>query len=82
MQSASIVEAEPVDDFIHHGTPRREARTVQSCDLQRIPQAFGRRITQQSPRRLIDERMPYALRVSWKSPLQYWLPRSLWKITP
>lgn len=38
--------------------------------------------SQQSPRWLIDERMPYALSVSWKSPLQYWLPRSLCTITP
>ena len=44
MQSAGIVEAQPIDDFIHRSTPRREVPTVQSCDLQRTPQAFGWRI--------------------------------------
>ncbi len=26
--------------------------------------------------------MPQSLSIFWNSPLQYWLPRSLWKINP
>ncbi len=37
---------------------------------------------QQFPFRLMDERMPQSRMVRWNSWLQYWLPRSLWKITP
>jgi hypothetical protein len=44
MKSAGIVKAKPVDDFIHRSTPHRKVPTVQSCHLQRTPQAFGRRI--------------------------------------
>lgn len=34
------------------------------CYLQRTPQTFRGALTQQSPRRLIDQRMPQAFRVS------------------
>jgi hypothetical protein len=39
-------------------------------------------LSQQLPRRLIEAVMPYALSTSRKSLLAYWMPRSLWKITP
>lgn len=39
-------------------------------------------LSQQLPLRLIELRMPYSVSARWKSSLQYWLPRSLWKITP
>ena len=39
-------------------------------------------LSQQSPRRLIEAVMPYSLSTSRKSLLAYWLPRSLWNISP
>jgi len=45
MQPPLIVEADPVDHFVHR-------------QLQRAPQAFGGALSQQSPLRLVEERMP------------------------
>src|SRR5664280_1775311 len=39
-------------------------------------------LSQQFPLRLIDGVMPCSLSTSLKSSLAYWLPRSLWKISP
>ena len=39
-------------------------------------------LSQQLPLRLMDELIPQAFIVVWNSWLQYWLPRSLWKIKP
>jgi hypothetical protein len=39
-------------------------------------------LSQQLPRRLIEAVMPYSARTSRKSSLAYWLPLSLWKISP
>ena len=44
MQPPMIVEAHPVDRFVHRRAAGREAHAVHARHLQRAPQAFGGRV--------------------------------------
>ena len=44
MQSAMIVERQPIDHLVHRLPPGVELTALQAADFQRSPQAFGRRV--------------------------------------
>src|SRR5437867_1901979 len=79
-----VVEAQPVDDFVHGITPCLEASSVQPSDLQRSPQALGDRVVPAVT--LAAHRAAHAVDLQRVLELMAavlgWLPRSLWKIRP
>ena len=82
MQPPMIVEAHPVDRFIHCRAAGREAHAVHARHLRRAPQAFGGRVVPAVA--LAARRGAHAVAASaaWSSWLQYWLLRLEWKINP
>ncbi len=77
-----IVESQPVHDLVHCCAPCPEPHAVQPAYLKRTPKALRGRVSQQSPLRLIDAFIPWALIARVNSLPQYWLPRSLCMISP
>ena len=63
-------------------TTRYKYLPKHSLWFKRSQKAFGNWVSQQSPFRLILNRMAWVFNNSWKSQLQYWLPLSEWNTYP